>query len=204
MKTKQLSTTSYAVLGLLALRPWTTYELAKQMERSLHYFWPTAESMVYEEPKTLVTHGLARAKEQYTGRRRSTVYSITPKGRRALERWLTQPGATPKFEFEAMLKVFFSDQGTKEDLLAQLRSIEAWAADELATRARIIADYPRTGGPFPERLHIIEIMIEFLQRNGLTILEWSRWAQNHVAAWPDTRTALADPETFLRLAKEDG
>jgi PadR family transcriptional regulator AphA len=26
-----LTSTSYAILGLLALRPWTTYELAKQM-----------------------------------------------------------------------------------------------------------------------------------------------------------------------------
>jgi len=34
-KTKRLSTTSFAVLGLLALRPWTTYELAHEMQRSV-------------------------------------------------------------------------------------------------------------------------------------------------------------------------
>ena len=32
---KELTTTSYAILGLLALRSWTTYELAKQMQRTL-------------------------------------------------------------------------------------------------------------------------------------------------------------------------
>ena len=26
-----LTTTSYAILGLLAVKPWTTYELAQQM-----------------------------------------------------------------------------------------------------------------------------------------------------------------------------
>jgi len=33
-----LTTTSYAVLALLALQPWTTYQLARQMEPAAH--WP--------------------------------------------------------------------------------------------------------------------------------------------------------------------
>jgi len=40
----RLSTTSYAILGLLDLRPWTAYELTKHMRRNLHYFFPRAES----------------------------------------------------------------------------------------------------------------------------------------------------------------
>ena len=28
----QLTTTSYAILGLLGVRPWTSYELTRQME----------------------------------------------------------------------------------------------------------------------------------------------------------------------------
>ena len=35
-KETTLTTTSYAILGLLALRSWTAYELAKQMKRTLH------------------------------------------------------------------------------------------------------------------------------------------------------------------------
>ena len=48
---RPLTTTSYAILGLLSLRPWTTYELAQQMQRALGQFWPRAESKLYEEPK---------------------------------------------------------------------------------------------------------------------------------------------------------
>lgn len=54
-----LNSTSYAILGLLALKPWTTYELAQQMDRALGQFWPRAESRIYEEPKKLVACGLA-------------------------------------------------------------------------------------------------------------------------------------------------
>ena len=81
---KELTTTSYALLGLLALKPWTTYELAQQMDRSLRNFWPRAQSKLYEEPKNLVEHGLAASEKQQVGRRPRTVYSITPGGRDAL------------------------------------------------------------------------------------------------------------------------
>ena len=81
---RSLTTTSYAVLAVLALRDHSTYELTKQMRYSLHYLWPRAESNVYAEPKRLVAAGLAEAREGWTGERRRTVYSITNAGRRAL------------------------------------------------------------------------------------------------------------------------
>ena len=43
-----LTPTSYAILGLLAIKPWTTYELAKQMDRTLNRFWPRARSKLYD------------------------------------------------------------------------------------------------------------------------------------------------------------
>ena len=88
MSTGSLTSTSYAVLGLLSIRPWSSYELTQQMDRSLGRFWPRAVSKLYEEPKKLVSHGLARSAVQQNGRRRRTVYTITAKGRRALAEWL--------------------------------------------------------------------------------------------------------------------
>jgi PadR family transcriptional regulator AphA len=69
----ELTTTSYAILGLLAVQPWTTYELAKQMEVSLHNFWPRAERKLYEEPRKLVARGLAEMSRETVGRRPRTV-----------------------------------------------------------------------------------------------------------------------------------
>ena len=39
---RNLSTTSYSILGYLAIRPYTAYELTKQMGRTFHHFWPRA------------------------------------------------------------------------------------------------------------------------------------------------------------------
>jgi DNA-binding PadR family transcriptional regulator len=66
---KPLTTTSYAILGLLAIKPWTTYELAKQMEGSLRNFWPRAERKLYEEPRKLVAHQLATVQHGTVGKR---------------------------------------------------------------------------------------------------------------------------------------
>jgi PadR family transcriptional regulator, regulatory protein AphA len=113
----KLTTTSYATLGLLSLRSWTTYELAEQMQRALGLFWPRAVSGLYEEPKKLVTAGLARASADDVGRRRRTRYSITARGRRALTSWVGTSGQGPVVEFEQLVKVFFAEHGSKEDLL---------------------------------------------------------------------------------------
>ena len=64
-----LTTTTYGVLGLLAVRPYSTYELAKAMGLSVGRVWPRAESKLFEEPKKLVEHGYASAQEEKVGRR---------------------------------------------------------------------------------------------------------------------------------------
>jgi PadR family transcriptional regulator, regulatory protein AphA len=203
---KELTTTSYAILGLLAIGEWTTYELAQQMQRSLHNFWPRAERRIYDEPKLLVAHGLAQARTEYTGRRPRTVYAITPEGRAALRAWLAQPGAGPSLEFEALLKVFLADHGSKQALLANLRGIQAWAEQEHRQGIQLVRDYLQTGGPFPDRLHIIALMVRFLGFEwGAAVHRWATWAEQEVLGWPQihdvepNRRALED---YLRLAKD--
>ena len=89
MSRGSLTTTSYAVLGLLAVKPWSSYELTRQMDRSLGRIWPRAVSKLYEEPKKLVSHGLATASTEQNGQRTRTVYAITAE---AAGRW--PPGCT--------------------------------------------------------------------------------------------------------------
>jgi PadR family transcriptional regulator AphA len=202
---KELTTTSYAILGLLAIDEWTTYELAQQMQRSLRNLWPRAERRIYDEPKLLVAHGLAQARTEYTGRRPRTVYAITPKGRAALRAWLARPGAGPSLEFEALLKVFLADQGDKQALLANIRAIQAWAEEEHRRGIRLVEDYLRTGGPFPDRLHLIALTVRFLGVEwDAAVYRWARWAEQEVQRWPDVRDVEPNRgvfEDYLRRAQ---
>src|SRR5215218_695795 len=121
-----LTTTSYAILGLLAVKPWTTHELVQQVDRSLRRIWPRAASKLYEEPKKLVAHGYARATDDSVGRRPRTRYTITANGRRALAAWLQTPGDGPVLEFESLLKIGFADSGSRADIIANLAATRAW------------------------------------------------------------------------------
>lgn len=114
--TSNLTPTSYAILGLLAVRPHTTYELATQIDRTVRRFWPRARSKPYEEPEKLVVAGMAEATKGAHGRRPHTVYSITPAGREALVAWLATDSAEPSLESEHILKIFYGDSGTTENL----------------------------------------------------------------------------------------
>jgi DNA-binding PadR family transcriptional regulator len=189
----QLTTTSHAILGLLAIRPWTSYELTKQMGRSLHHFWPRAESKLYEEPKKLVAQGLATASTRAVGRRTSTVYAITPDGRRALRDWVARPGAGPALEFEQLMQVFFSENGTKRDLLATLTASAAWADAKNRQNIEVAREYARGGGAFPERAAQDTLVAACLTGFWDAIAAWAAWAQDVVADWPDDISRAEPP-----------
>lgn len=185
MSTSELTTTSYSILGLLAIKPWTTYELAQQMERSLKSFWPRAQSRIYEEPKRLAANGLATATSEPVGRRPRTAYAITAKGRRALEAWLAEPGGGPTLEFEALLKVFFAEHARKEDVLLNIDVIRQWAAQQTAENIAFARLYLESGGPFPDRLASIVLVGRFITDFADMIASWSAWAAGVVGDWPD-------------------
>ncbi|HEY8635045.1 MAG TPA: PadR family transcriptional regulator [Candidatus Dormibacteraeota bacterium] len=199
---QRLTTTSYVILGLLALRRWSTYELAQQMRRSIPYYWPRAESHIYEEPRKLVDHGLAAAKREFVGRRPRTVYAITDKGRRALKRWLDEPGRAPQVEFEGLVKVLFAEQGTKNQLLATLRSIRTEADRTRQHHAALAAELAGTGGPFPERLHVNALVFKFMWEQTEMLARWTAWAEQEVAHWPEDVSQPREPKvvTVLREA----
>lgn len=185
MSTVELSTTSYAILGLLAIKPWTTYELAKQMDRALGSFWPRTRSHLYAEPKKLVALGLATASASATGRRPHTIYSITRKGRRALERWVPTPGAGPTIEFEQLVKIFFAEHGSRADLLESLEGVRAWVEQHAAQGTDIPREYLERRGPYPARLPWLILVGKFLDELETAVDRWAEWAISTVETWPD-------------------
>jgi DNA-binding PadR family transcriptional regulator len=209
MSSAPLTTTSFAILGLLAIRPWTTYELTQQMDRSLGRVWPRAASKLYEEPKKLVAAGLARASKETVGRRSRTVYAITPKGRRALRAWLAEPGDGPVLEFEQLLKVFFAENGTKADTLATLAATAAWARARSQESLDVGRQYVAGAGPFQERAAQLELTSRFVTDFYAFVGAWAAWATGIVEKWPDDpRAAKADTaeteETVRRAAAAAG
>jgi DNA-binding PadR family transcriptional regulator len=185
MSRPKLTPTSYAILGFLAIRPWTTYELAQQMQRTLNRVWPRARSKLFEEPKKLVEHGLASAAEESVGKRPRTVYSITPAGRRALAAWLGTPSEGVLLESEHLVKLFFADHGTTSDALATLASLGAWAEEQLEVFAEAAQGYLDGEGEFPDRAAVNVVTARFMVDFYALVADWSAFAADAMSSWPD-------------------
>jgi DNA-binding PadR family transcriptional regulator len=193
--TRNLTTTSYAILGLLAIKPWTTHELVQQVDRSLRRIWPRAQSKLYEEPKKLVALGLARAADDPVGRRRRTRYTITPAGRRALAAWLRDPGEGPVLECEQLLKLHFADSGSTADVRATIAAARAWAVERNEGNIATGRAYLEGTGAFPERAALNLVVGRFLVDFYGMVADWADWAAGIVADWPDDPSqAVVDVE----------
>jgi DNA-binding PadR family transcriptional regulator len=199
-----LTPTSYLVLGLLAPRDWSAYEIAAQVGRALADIWPRADRQRYNAPKRLLERGLVTARTEVTGKRERTVYSITPAGRRALAEWLAAESRPSALEFEGMLRVILANQGTIEDLRANLVTMREQALEKRA----VFLHFAETllnedGGTFPEREHVLVLANRFMLEHFDHIAEWADWALEQSASWPDTTTPAVTHRSQSRAILEE-
>ncbi len=127
----RLNATSAALLGLLHDGPLTGWELIGRAQERIGEFWSLTPSQVYRELTGMADRGLVSAGTP--GPRDRKPYEITDAGREALAGWLTED-ATPSYELrhEGMLKLFFADAGSLDQLTATLAAIEREAAERIA------------------------------------------------------------------------
>jgi DNA-binding PadR family transcriptional regulator len=182
-----MTTSSYAVLALLELKPWTGYELTNQAQRSLRYAWPKSERLLYSEPKKLVELGYATTHKEETGNRSRNVYEITDVGRDALAEWTTSRTQPPRIEVEALLRLLFADHGTIEDLLGALGELEADIGEHHDAIVELMASYLDGGHPFPERAHLSVLFATFQIEMFKSIERWIDFARDEVGEWPTTK-----------------
>jgi DNA-binding PadR family transcriptional regulator len=181
------TTTSFALLGLLGIKPWTAYEIVAQIKRGMHFFWPRSDAHLYAELKRLVERGHATAEVVDGRRKQATRYTITPEGLSALNEWFGTEPAAPIVEVEGFLRMFLGDQATKDELR---ESLEATARHARALRAKgtaLIEELLNTGGPFPHRLHLIERQATFIADFYRDLIGWCEQTITEIEEWPDTR-----------------
>ncbi len=183
---RRTATTANAILGLLALRPsWSTWELATQLRRNMRFFWPRAESRIYEEVKRLHERGLADRERVYVGRRPRTSYSITAQGRRELSAWLAEPPRPTNLECEPLLRIMLADLATPEQLQAALAQVRA-DANAILDVGRVVAGEYRAGtAPFQDDVHARALVFDFLSHHALMLLAWADRAELAISAWAD-------------------
>lgn len=199
-----LSPTRAALLGQLAWRPQTAYELNRALSDNVRFIWPRAHSHVYREIKRLAAHGLASADRGATGRRPRTVYSITDEGHAALREWLASDPGGVALEHEPLLRVLFASSGTREDLLAAAARARADADEMLAIGRALGARYLEGTHQRQGEVHLRVFTFEYLIRWAALTAEWADALAAEVGEWDDLhptaakrRRALARIEALL-------
>lgn len=180
-----LTTTSYAVLAQLALRPWSTYELAQQRIRYFRYVWPRAESAIYREVKRLAALGLIAAEREYVGRRPRTIYSITEAGRQMLREWLDTPVSPFAMDFEAMIRLFIAPLGTKEQIIATLRQVRADAQDMLGFGGAVKEEFVEGRAALQDQVYIRALAVDFFVSLLSTVDGWAERTLAEIEGWDD-------------------
>lgn len=192
-----MTTSSYAILGLLALRPWTGYDLTQQATRSLRYAWPKSERHLYSEPKKLVELGYATTHKEQIGNRTRNVYEITDQGRQVLSGWAATPTTPPQFEAEALLRLLFADHGTVDDLSASLNQLKADTRELHASVLGLMSGYLEGEHPFPDRTHLSVLFATFQLELFSLIERWANFALQEIASWPTTKNLGMNERTEI-------
>jgi DNA-binding PadR family transcriptional regulator len=183
---KRLTTTSYSLLGLLHLRPFSAYDLTKYMQRSaLADLWPRTEAAIYRETRGLAEAGLAHVRTEARGDRQRSVYRITAEGRRAFRSWLQETGGGISFECEPAVKAFFgsvADVATLQAHLASLRDELAAGASAMEPAASrwVVGDLE-----FPDRIHYTAMAADLIARLQLAVHGWASDWLDRTEGWDD-------------------
>lgn len=178
---KASTTLQCALLGLLARRPLTGYEVLKRFGRSVVFFWNAKQSQIYAELRRMERLGLVRSRVEIQRRRPNRRhYAMTAAGRAALREWLEAPTPAQPIKDEMLLRTFFSDAleparvaaglrrhaDVNERVLAEFESIKA------ALGARYGSIETTVDRPLVFRYLVLEHGIRFQRM----YVDWCRWA----------------------------
>ncbi len=167
-----LKSTNFAVLGQLALRPWSAYELIQEMKRNFHYFYPRAESGLYEALKKLESLGYASAEVKTKGKKDRTEYQITEEGRKALRQWLETEPEAYRLEFDGLLRVFLAKFGDAEALKNSLQKVSEDAETLLSLAEKVGNEYLTDTAPAQSEIAQRVCVFDFLLHYGMMYREW--------------------------------
>lgn len=133
-----LNRSRYAILGALALRPMSGYDLRAFFARNLGFFWNESYGQIYPMLRALTAEGaVAPDADAATGRRKP--YRITEYGRAELAAWLAAPVVHEVSRVEILLKLFFARFGEPSAFARHLAAFEAEHVARLAAYAAVEA-----------------------------------------------------------------
>ncbi|GAB4124194.1 MAG: transcriptional regulator PadR [Roseiflexaceae bacterium] len=179
MKTT-LSTLGYALLSLLAREAASGYDLTRQLQAPVGFFWRARHSQIYPELARLEADGLVAhevvAQQDLPDKK---VYTVTPAGLAALRAWLTEPIEMAVLRDEMMLKSFSMWLAEPQDLLPLFRDQVRQHQQQLQVYYGLQQKLEQHGAVRAMDWHAYEFATYLTLQKGIRYerqyLEWCEW-----------------------------
>jgi DNA-binding PadR family transcriptional regulator len=182
-----VTTLGYALLGLLARRERSGYDLARELRRPVGYFWQARHSQIYPELARLEAQGLvAHHVVAQHDRPDKKVYAITEAGREALRTWVTAPLEEPPVRDELVLRAYSVWLADPEAAAAFFREHGRRHEARLAHYRELEAQMVRDAGGVPPPVATPEFAAYATLQRGLGRVReyaaWCRWLAERLEA----------------------
>jgi PadR family transcriptional regulator AphA len=135
------SATAKVILGMLAARPRSGYEIKQLVDNSARFFWAASYGQIYPELKRLEDAGLVAGSDASQGARHRTVYKLTAKGKRAAREWINSQPQVFELRDEGLLELFFAgsiEPGRTAEIARERAAVAAETAAELRALEQVI------------------------------------------------------------------
>jgi DNA-binding PadR family transcriptional regulator len=167
---------------MLSVAPMSGYDIRKESEQSIGYFWSESYGQIYPALRDLKTEGLIRRRPGKSGGNRDRqVYEITERGREALKAWRAEPPRETPYRNELLLKLFFG----RADAVG---NEAGWIAKVLEEQKAALREFERIRGLVEKEQHdhpsrpFWLIALSYGEHHSRAVLRWGRETQKALRA----------------------
>jgi PadR family transcriptional regulator, regulatory protein AphA len=97
----------FVILGLLALRAMTVYEINKALERSVSLFYSASFGSINAAIGKMLAKGWVSGEEKVENGRNKKIFHLTPAGREAFQDWLNSDIEAEKVKDPGLTRLYF-------------------------------------------------------------------------------------------------
>lgn len=159
---------SFPVMSLVGRNGASGPELVEMATGAAPLFWTGGGSHVLREARRLADEGYLSARSEPAKTRPRTFFELTDKGLEAFRAWLAEPSTYPRIQHEAAIRLFASDLGDREAVVASLKALR----DELPRLEDICDVYAERARALPHRERAIVLELSLARRIIQAHREW--------------------------------
>lgn len=167
-----------AILAALVEAPCSGYDLAKQFDGSVGFFWSASHQQIYRELSKLEDQGWISCEMiLQEGRPDKKLYQVTELGEEQLKQWIAQPCQPAPIKEDLLVKIFAGYVVPSEIILAELERHQQAHFEKLSTYKNIEQHY----FPNPQELSESAKFQYLTLLNGMSYeTHWLTWCKEAI------------------------